>query len=540
VATAELKLLIKGQDEASKVLGQVERSTSALAASQGLRDLREGSGAIADRFLSMGEAASQLELQGRKSLAVFGDELANVERWASENATAMGLTSQQATGLAANFADLLIPMGFARDEAAGMATDVVGLSGALAEWSGGQRTASEVSQILAKAMLGERDGLKELGISISEADVQVRLLAKGQKELTGTALEQAKALATQELILEKSKDAQAAYAEGADTASRAQSEFNARMAEAQAEMQQKLLPVYAETLSLALKLPAPVLAAGQAFLELAPAIGQVAIGLKAMGPLVSGLISSLPMMGSALMALGPIGLAAAAGIGAAYAAQKLFGDDSPEWVNELQLLGDKTLQLARLKELHAEKSGLERKSIEGFITTLQGQIAAEEEAARTAARLRGEWGSTMELSEAMVGVLDEVTGQWIEMHGAVDGDTKALQRNTTALGLQIEARRSLFEQLGAEETVLRAAMGGSTPGDFAGSGVPGFEHGGVVPGPRGAPQLAVVHGGEQVLTASQQAGGGDTSELTQAMRDLTRAIVDASARGPAFTLGYGN
>ena len=41
-----------------------------------------------------------------------------------------------------------------------------------------------------------------------------------------------------------------------------------------------------------------------------------------------------------------------------------------------------------------------------------------------------------------------------------------------------------------------------------GLGIPGFAHGGTVEGPVGRPQLAVVHGGEQVLTPAQQNGGG--------------------------------
>ena len=47
---------------------------------------------------------------------------------------------------------------------------------------------------------------------------------------------------------------------------------------------------------------------------------------------------------------------------------------------------------------------------------------------------------------------------------------------------------------------------------FSGSGVElpmqGFARGGTVPGPIGMPQLAVVHGGEQILTQAQQRGGG--------------------------------
>jgi hypothetical protein len=182
--------------------------------STGLAAVGIGAAIAVPKILDM---AGNLELMDRKAKTVFGGQIGKVETWAAANAHAMGLTSRQATGLAANFADLLIPMKFSREEATKMSTATVGLSGALAQWSGGQHSAAEVSQILASAMLGERDALKGLGISISEADVQARLAKKGQDELTGSALAQAEAIATQELIFEKSADAQAAYAKGQGT-----------------------------------------------------------------------------------------------------------------------------------------------------------------------------------------------------------------------------------------------------------------------------------------------------------------------------------
>ena len=45
-------------------------------------------------------------------------------------------------------------------------------------------------------------------------------------------------------------------------------------------------------------------------------------------------------------------------------------------------------------------------------------------------------------------------------------------------------------------------------------GLPGFATGGIVPGPVGAPMLAVVHGGEEVRTRAQQRAGGTTISIT--------------------------
>lgn len=164
----------------------------------------------------------QITDMDKKATTVFGGQLGKVQKWADQNKKAFGLSRREVVGLAADMSDLLVPMGFTRAEAARMSTGMLDLSGALSKWSGGTKTAAEVSGILTKALLGERDELKSLGISISEADVQTRLAKNGQDKLTGAALAQAKALATQQLIMEKSTDAQAAWAKGGKKAAEAQ------------------------------------------------------------------------------------------------------------------------------------------------------------------------------------------------------------------------------------------------------------------------------------------------------------------------------
>ena len=175
---------------------------------------------------------ADLEQMRAKSEIVFGDQIGMVDSWAKANANAMGLTRNEAVGLSANFADLLIPMGMSREEAAKMSTEVIGLSGALSAWSGGQRSAAEVAEILQAAMLGETDSLKGLGIAISAADIEQRLLANGQAKLTGKAREQAEALAIQQLIMEKSTDAQAAFNDGVQSTNEKMAEQKAKIGRA--------------------------------------------------------------------------------------------------------------------------------------------------------------------------------------------------------------------------------------------------------------------------------------------------------------------
>lgn len=257
VSVAELNLLITGKDNASKPLRDVGDAADGMGKKfGGLGSAIGGVATVMTGFLGaqvLGKApaligslishATELEAQAKKSSIVFGESLGIVTKWAEESANSMGLTKAEAVNLAASMGDLLIPMGMSRDAAAEMSAKTIGLAGALAEWSGGSRTAAEVSATLTKAYLGETAELKGLGISISAADISARLLAKGQEELTGQALEQAKALAIQEMVFEKSTDAQDAYAKGAGSLIRTKAELSAKFAEFKDTLALKVTPV---------------------------------------------------------------------------------------------------------------------------------------------------------------------------------------------------------------------------------------------------------------------------------------------------------
>lgn len=253
MAAKKLEVVITGSDRGvSKTFGKVSKSADAMGTK-----LETAGRKIGTAFAYGGAAAAAglavmvpqlVDLQGKlvaweiKADTVFESSAAKVRKWADSVNESFGMTDEEVTGVAASFGDLLKPMGFTADQAATMSMEVVNLSGALSEWTGGTRSAAEVSEILAKAMLGERESLKELGISILDADVQARLAAKGQKQLTGAALEQAKAIATQELIFEKSTDAQKAWAAGGNETLRAGNKLKALWGEMQVWLAERLVP----------------------------------------------------------------------------------------------------------------------------------------------------------------------------------------------------------------------------------------------------------------------------------------------------------
>tara|TARA_R110000803_G_scaffold63024_1_gene123562 strand:- start:4799 stop:6508 length:1710 start_codon:yes stop_codon:yes gene_type:complete len=191
-------------------------------------------------LFALGQAS---EVGAKKTETVFGDSAADISAWADEVNESLGLSDEAVGTLATSMGDLLVPMGFSRAEAAELSMTTTEAAGALSAWSEGQYDASEVSAILTKAMLGEREGLKALGISISAAEVDERALAvaraEGREEITA----QDKALATQALILEKSVDAQTAWTDGTMDAVKQQNELSASIADAKEGLARGLVPI---------------------------------------------------------------------------------------------------------------------------------------------------------------------------------------------------------------------------------------------------------------------------------------------------------
>lgn len=210
--------------------------------------LAVGGAFAVDKLLDFGgemlNLGGKLDVYEKKTTTVFEGSAGKVREWSDKNNEAFGLSTQELDGLAAGFGDLLKPMGFTADQAAGMSTDVVGLSGALSAWSGGTKSAAEVSETLAKAMLGETDGLKELGISISQDEINSRLARDGKDKLTGAALAQAKAIATQQLVMEKSTDAQKAWSDGSMDGLKNTNSLKSMFEQLKATLAEKLLPVF--------------------------------------------------------------------------------------------------------------------------------------------------------------------------------------------------------------------------------------------------------------------------------------------------------
>lgn len=141
------------------------------------------------------------------------------EEAAQRFAKAFDLAGVTAKDMLSNTGNLLQGFGATKKESLEMSEAVNTLASDLASftnYSGGAKGASEA---LTKALLGERESAKGLGIAILESDVQVELARKGQQGLTGEALKLAKAQATLEIITRQAKNSIGDYSRTSDSAS---------------------------------------------------------------------------------------------------------------------------------------------------------------------------------------------------------------------------------------------------------------------------------------------------------------------------------
>ncbi len=143
------------------------------------------------------------------------------------------------------------------------------------------------------------------------------------------------------------------------------------------------------------------------------------------------------------------------------------------------------------------------------------------------------------LTEAIPGVVRIFAGLG---KGIVEGILSGLGELKTVLwNALVAAFESIEIQVGPFHISGRSGISVSFPTiSLPSFSLPGFASGGVVPGPVGAPVLAVVHGGEEIRTPAQRGGGGEVYNLNfhapvyglaDFRREVASAVKDVKARG---------
>lgn len=153
------------------------------------------------------KTASDAEEGASKFNTVFETIREEANRTAEELKNSFGLARSESQALLADTGDLLTGFGFTEKSALKLSKEVQELAVDLASFTNFSGGAQGASRALTKALLGERESIKSLGISILEEDVKARVLLNTTRGLTFETKRQAKAAATLMLAQEQSKKA---------------------------------------------------------------------------------------------------------------------------------------------------------------------------------------------------------------------------------------------------------------------------------------------------------------------------------------------
>ena len=205
--TADTKGLDKGLNTSDKKVGGLGKSFT------GLGSLIKGGFAvaavagIAKVSKELIAAASDAQETRNKFDVVFQDISEQAQDAADNLSENFGLSGQAAQSLLADTGDLLTGFGFTQESALDLSDQVNQLAVDLASFTNFSGGAEGASAALTKALLGERESVKSLGISILETDVKAKVLQITQEGMTFETERQAKAYATLLLAQEQSKNA---------------------------------------------------------------------------------------------------------------------------------------------------------------------------------------------------------------------------------------------------------------------------------------------------------------------------------------------
>lgn len=304
------KLTLEGIDKAVKQLDGMEKGL------QNFSKSAEKAGKSLTKFvtlplLAVGAAgikvAADFEVVENKFSTAFKGIEGSAESAAKTLQESFDLSIIQSKKLLSNTGDLLKGFGATADQALDTSLEVQKLAAALGAYNG--VPVKESSEAITKALLGETESLKSLGVVIRQSDVQARLLAKGQEELTGQSLLLAKAQIALELSTEQSGDAIASYADNADTTQRQLQRLRATFEDIILVVGQKLIPVFDKILAQITPLVEKFndltdeqIESALKWAALAAALGPVLLGLSKLPAILAVIKTSLTFL------TGPLGL----------------------------------------------------------------------------------------------------------------------------------------------------------------------------------------------------------------------------------------
>lgn len=218
-------------------VGRISRGINATLATIGVG---LSIGALKSVISSSVAEASNLEQAYGAAAAVFKNSSAEIITASKQASTQYGLSANQYLQSANLIGAQLSNLGFTQEEYTKRSQGLVALGADLAATFGG--TAYDAVQALSAVFRGEYNQVERYGVAIRKSDINARVAAKGQDNLTGEMLKQAEALAALEILYGQTEAAQGQFARESDTLAGATQILKASFADAKVEIGEGFYP----------------------------------------------------------------------------------------------------------------------------------------------------------------------------------------------------------------------------------------------------------------------------------------------------------
>ena len=290
-------------DEAKDVdesLGRAEKS--ALTFGQAIKGALAVVGAreLVQGVVAVVNAASDLEESSSKAATVFGESFGQIQTFAEDAATAVGLSEEAAFAATGTFGNLFRAQGLAEQASADLSTGVVQLAADLASFN--NLTVDETIEKLRAGLIGEVEPVRTLGINFTAASVEAKALELGLVGVGEELTDGAKLQARYAIFLEQTALASGDFARTSDGLANQTRILSAELQNLAVDIGRELLPVALELVDAAREDLIPALQdVGPALASIGAAGGRTAISLfSALLPLIEALTPILEVMATVL------------------------------------------------------------------------------------------------------------------------------------------------------------------------------------------------------------------------------------------------
>ena len=214
------------------------------------------------------EAASNLQEVANVVDVTFGASAQKINQWAKQNAASFGLSETAAKRYAGTYGTMAKQFNMTEEQAASMAIELTKLTGDIASFYNMEDKAAATK--LKAIFTGETEGLKELGVVMTETQLNAYAMSNGWNKTTKDMTEQEKVVLRYQYTMEKLGHAQGDFMRTSDGYANSVRTLKLNLEDLKVEIGNELIPVAAQGIS----------AVGNVIKAVGPAVVSVAQYIK--------------------------------------------------------------------------------------------------------------------------------------------------------------------------------------------------------------------------------------------------------------------